>query len=250
MKLDLWTLTLQAINFAVLVLLLRRFLYRPVIRAIDARKAQTEQAMNEATAAKSGAEHARAELAAERAELHGSRDKLLADGRAELAAERERELEAARREADAVHAAARQKLADEALEVRAEVRHHAVDLALELSSAILRGSASPAVAEALVEQATDRLAELPAAELERLRAQIASGSILEIVTAPALPASAEAHVRARLAERFGTAAHIEFASDDQLIAGAELRLPSTVITLSWRDALERARKELERDVAA
>ena len=250
MKVDAWTLTLQAINFVVLVYLLRRFLYRPVMRAIDARKAKAEQALGEATAAKATADQVRAQLEGERAEVHGSREKLLADARVEIAAERERGLDAARREAEAVHVAARQKLADEALEVRAEIRRHAVDLALELSSAILRGSASAAVAEALVDQATDRLGDLSAVELERLRAQVKGGSVLEIVTAPRLPASAEAHVRERLAARLGTEPHVEFASDDQLIAGAELRLPSTVITLSWRDALQRAREELERDVAA
>lgn len=250
MKLDVWTLALQAINFVVLVFLLQRFLYRPVMRAIDARKTRTEEALSEATAAKVSADEARAGLAAERAEVHASRDTLLAEGRAQIAAERERDLEAARREAAAIHAAARQKLADEANELRSEVRRHAVELALNLSSAILRDSASPAVAEALVDQATDRLAELPPSELERLRAQIEAGSVLEIVTAPRLPQTAEAHVRERIAQRLGAEPHVEFSSDEHLIAGAELRLPSTVIALSWRDALEHARKELERDVAA
>lgn len=250
MKIDAWTLALQAINFVVLVYLLRRFLYRPVMRAIDARKARTEAAIGEATAAKASAETARSGLAAQRAELASSREKLLAEARAQIAAEREREIEAARREAAAVHASARQKLADEVVEVRGDVRRHAIEIALELSSAILRGSASPAVAESLVEQATDKLADLSPDELQRLRAQVAAGSVLEIVTAPRLSAAVEAHVRERLSQRLGTDTHLEFASDDKLIAGAELRLPSTVIAITWRDALARAREEMERDVAA
>jgi F-type H+-transporting ATPase subunit b len=40
MALDGWTIALQTVNFAILVWLLHRFLYRPVLRVIDARKAE------------------------------------------------------------------------------------------------------------------------------------------------------------------------------------------------------------------
>ena len=45
MHLDWWTIALQTINFAILVWLLHRFLYKPVLRMIDARKAEIAAAI-------------------------------------------------------------------------------------------------------------------------------------------------------------------------------------------------------------
>lgn len=250
MKLDGWTLALQTINFLVLVWLLRRFLYAPVTRAIAQRKAASEAALAEAATAKNAADQERAALSAERASVQSERDAVLAHAHAELEAERRSLLEAAQLEVARLHAAGQQQLASENEEAQKAIHHHAAELAIELAAAILRSSASPALAEALTAQAADRLARLPADELGRVRAQIAAGTVLEVVTAPALPPEAEAHLRDRLAAELGASARVRFAADEQLIAGAELRLPTTVISLSWRDALVHAREELGRDVAA
>lgn len=250
MRIDWWTLLLQALNFLVLAYLLKRFLYRPVSQAIARRKEATEKALGEAAAAKASADEERARLVTERRALPAEREQLLAQLQVELDTERRRAAEATRADVEAIHVAAREKLADERASAMTELRRHGVELALELSASILRGSSSPAVAEALVEQLADKLSALPADELGRLRAQVSDGAALEIVTAPRLAPSAEAHVRARLVEQLGPAAHVAFAADDQLIAGAEMRFPTTVIALSWREALDRARAELERDAAA
>ena len=250
MRIDWWTLALQAINFLVLVALLQRFLYRPVTRAIARRRQQTEKSLADAAAASARAEDERVRLAAERADLPAARDQLLEQARCEIETERQRAVDAARAEVEAMQVAARDELAAEQADARIDLRHHAVELALELAASILRASASAAVATSLVEQLADKLAALPADELARLRAQVANGRGLEIVTASPLSPSIEARLRERLAEQLGAGARVELATDDHLIAGAELRFPTTVIALSWRDALDRARVELERDAAA
>jgi len=250
MRIDGWTFALQAINFLVLVVLLRRFLYRPVARAIARRKEQTEKVMAEAEAAVARADDERKQLTIERAAWPAEHERLLAAARVELEDLRLRAVAASRAEAEAIGAAARDALTSERAAATAELRHHAVELAIELAATILRGSASAVVTEALVGGLADQLGALSAPELGRLRVQVADGHTLEIATAPTLGADAEARLRARMAERLGVDAHVAFVFDDQLIAGAELRFPSTVITLSWRDALDRARKELDHDVAA
>jgi len=80
MHLDWWTIGLQTINFGILVWLLHRFLYKPVLTMIDARKAEVRWQLD---AAKDVEAKAKAELAAVEA------------GRAGIAAEREAALKAA-----------------------------------------------------------------------------------------------------------------------------------------------------------
>ncbi len=50
MHFDWSTFALQTVNFAILVWLLHRFLYRPVLRLVDARRAEIEKQYAEARA--------------------------------------------------------------------------------------------------------------------------------------------------------------------------------------------------------
>ncbi len=73
MHFDWSTFALQTINFAILVWLLHRFLYQPVLRLVDARRAEIETQYEAAHAAEEAAatgleavEKERAGIAAER----------------------------------------------------------------------------------------------------------------------------------------------------------------------------------------
>ncbi|MGA7986433.1 MAG: hypothetical protein WCA01_14730, partial [Burkholderiales bacterium] len=92
MQLDLTSFVLELINFAVLVWILHRFLYKPVLAAIDRRRAAVEKSLaqaktarDEAAALKTQVEERLASWELERAEAKG---KLAA----ELAAQREKAL--------------------------------------------------------------------------------------------------------------------------------------------------------------
>src|SRR3974390_989762 len=80
MPLDWWTIGLQIVNFGILVWLLHRFLYRPVLTMIEARKAQVRRQFD---AAREMEDKAKAQCAASEIERAGS------------AAEREAALKAA-----------------------------------------------------------------------------------------------------------------------------------------------------------
>ena len=60
MRIDWWTLALQAANFLVLVWLLQHFLYRPVLAIIVERQQQTDGVLAEADATRTAAEGLRA----------------------------------------------------------------------------------------------------------------------------------------------------------------------------------------------
>ena len=77
MHLDWWTVGLQTINFAILVWLLHRFLYKPVLRMIDARKAEVQRQFDDARGTEDKAvEHLKA-IEAERAGMATEREAAL-----------------------------------------------------------------------------------------------------------------------------------------------------------------------------
>ncbi len=95
MKLDAWTISLQAVNFLVLAWLLHRFLYAPIQEVLARRKQELEEAKLRGEAAEAKAEEVRRALEAERSELAREREREMERVHAELERERSQRLEAA-----------------------------------------------------------------------------------------------------------------------------------------------------------
>jgi F-type H+-transporting ATPase subunit b len=212
MRIDWYTLALQLINFAILVWLLQRFLYRPVLRVVDARRAAVDERYAEAARAEEAAKRQLSELAAQRAGLSAERATAL-----ERAQEEARQAMAARR-AQAEHDAqglldeARRTLAQERERVLAETRRTALDLAAGMA-----------------------------------RRELAAGRPLRVVTARPMPAEAQERWRTRLRESLGPDVAISFDSEPGLIGGAELRFPCATLSFSVQSTLETLQEEARRD---
>ena len=244
MKIDGWTVLLQAANFLVLVLLLRRYLWRPVLAAIDRRKKQMDDAAAAASAREAAADERRTEYEERVITAERDRERLLADARAQIAREREEALASAQAESAARAAAARARLDEERREAAIGVAKDAVDLAIGVARKLLGEVRSPAIAAAYLARVCEHLDALPAEELERLRADAAAGGTVTVASAPALDAAGEREARARLAERLGDEVKVAFVTDPALLAGVELRLPHARIGHGLAEGLAAARAEL------
>jgi len=106
MKIDWWTLALQAVNAAVLIWLLAHFLFRPVADIIAARQKAAQQLLADASAAKAAAQSEREKAKAENEKLAEHRSEALKAVEAEAATEKAALLAAAQAEADKLRAAA------------------------------------------------------------------------------------------------------------------------------------------------
>ena len=245
MHLDWWTIALQTINFAVLVFLLHRFLYKPVLRLIDARKAEVQHQYDEARAAEENAKARFSAVEAERAGISTERETLLKSAAvaAEKAAEARRQL--AEREAQALIDGTRKTLATEREQALDEARRVALDLGSEFARRLLAEVPAQFRAEAWMERIEKALIELPNAELEALTTQLRDGGILTVATASALsPTTADA-LRNRLGRLLGSGVAIDFTVNPELIGGAELHFPAAVLRCSWQSALATLRSEIE-----
>jgi F-type H+-transporting ATPase subunit b len=244
MHLDWWTLGLQTVNFAVLVWLLHRFLYKPVLRMIDARKAEIERQYVDARATEQKAKAQLAAAEAERAGISAEREA----GLKAAAAQAHELIEARRaqseRDAQALLDAARKTVASERAGALQEARRMALDLGAEFARRLLAEVPMQLRAEAWIERIERHIDELTAAEREALRRQVADGGALTVVTAAPLPGSVADVWRERLRRRLGEGIDISFEVSPALIAGAELHFPTAVLRFSWQGALEAARAEL------
>ncbi|HXP73170.1 MAG TPA: hypothetical protein VN823_03430 [Stellaceae bacterium] len=244
MRFDWWTLALQTVNFAILVWLLQRFLYKPVLRMVDARRAEVAKQYQDAHDAQAKAQALQEKAESDRGGIAAERATLLKAAQTEAEDAAKTRLARAERESSALLDSARKVLAKEREQALAEAQHAALDLGAQIARRLIEELPMKFRAEAWLERLEQQLAALPKAELDAFLHEGADGGAVTVVTASALPADSAALWQGRLRERLGDGVAIAFDSDPNLIAGVELHLPTTILRLSWQSALASIRSEI------
>lgn len=234
MHIDWWTLALQAVNVLILVGLLSRFLYRPVMAIIAARQDAARTLLADAQAAK---EAAVAETAALKA-----RDDIFATeaGRrraamdAEIARERDRLLIRTRADAEA----SAKQVAD-----RAEVERARMAGAWQDKAGLLAGHMAQTLLARLPARLTmqvmfDALTGQLSALSQESRRELAQDAPLLLLTPARLDEADQQRYRAALEALFATSLAMEFSVDPDLLAGFELHGAHIRIRNSWRADLD------------
>ncbi|MGA1860088.1 hypothetical protein VH569_29225 [Azospirillum sp. 11R-A] len=245
MHIDGWTLLLQAVNFLILVWLLRRFLYRPVLAVIAERQAATERVRSEAEAARQAAEAARQSLEDQRTALPAERDRLIAAARAAAEAERAALLEKARVEGDHALEEARSRLAEERAQALEALQRHAADLGIRLATRLLRDAPAAVLTVPLLDEACAAVEALSAPQRHALADGIDPVPV-RLAIAAALPEADTTRTRERLTAALSRPVALELVEDPSLIAGVELHFAHSVVRRSWKQALAEAKEEMTR----
>ncbi len=104
MLIDWFTVGAQALNFLILVWLMKRFLYQPILEAIDEREQRIAAELADADAKKAEAKQERDEFQHKNTEFDQQRAALLSQATDEVNTERQRLLDEARQAADTLRA--------------------------------------------------------------------------------------------------------------------------------------------------
>jgi F-type H+-transporting ATPase subunit b len=250
MHFDWSTLVLQTANFAVLVWLLHRFLYRPVLRMVDARRADIEQQYEGARTAEAQAKDRLTAVEAERAGIAAERTAALRETTAEAEQAASARRAQAEREAAALLEEARKTLAAERSQALADTKRAALDLGAEIAGRLLAEVPMKLRADGWIERVEQYLTALPKPELDALTQQLPDGVPIRVVTAALLPGESQETWCSRLHNILCPRTAIEFAVDPSLVAGAELYFPNAILRFSWKNALAAMRGEVEADANA
>ncbi len=239
------TFALQAVNFLILIWLLKRFLFKPVSAIVAQRKTEITRMQAEAEVARQSAEQARKEFEQSRSEVEARRQALSEQTRAELADQRSKMIQAAQAEIDKLKSAMVKQLDEEREDAAREISERAVQIAVQLAERLLRQCAAPSLNELFLNRLVDHLDHLTIAERAALLDQSGPdrGS-LSVTTACPLDPETQSKWRMALAKHLGVSAPVRFEVDNDLIAGVELKFPLAVLRFSWRQALAEAQQEL------
>ncbi len=113
MLIDWFTVSAQIVNFLILVWLLKRFLYKPILNAIDAREQRIATQLEDAASIKVAAQQERNTFEHRNAQIEQQRAELLTQATQQADAERQRLIEIARSETARLSEQWRKSLADE-----------------------------------------------------------------------------------------------------------------------------------------
>lgn len=245
MQFDWWTLALQAVNFLVLVWLLQRFLFRPVQRLIETRKAKSDELLHTAEGKLAEAEAERAHYEGLIASIEASKDAALKDFQKQLESERDAALAKAHEAAEDLVRAAKEEVAEDRRQAVASSRADLVSLAKEIASKILVGRAKEASIESDLSAALEKLAELPDRDRQRIYDHTANGtSGVTVETSEALDKGQQRDLVTTLQEEFGKAAQITFKVNPDLLGGVRLMLSQAQLDASWATYLDAAAERL------
>lgn len=246
MRIDWTTLALQLINFAILVWLLQRFLYRPVLRVIDARRQAGDKRYAEAQRMAEAAQRQLADIETQKAGVAADRAAALAEAREQARQLVEARRAQAERDAKALLEETRQTLAREREGLLAEARHIAVDLAGGMARRVLAEIPESLRMEGWLERIDRHLRSLPAAARAGLMGELTGESPLRVVSAWPLSSGTEERWRARLRETLGPDVAVAFETNARLIGGAQLCFPHSTLSFSVEGAVSALQEEVAR----
>ena len=149
---DAFKLGFQIVNFLILLYLLNRFLFKPVLSRIDERQRTLRQGLEDAETAARDRELARAEREAALAEARREAEAMVQRAAKTAEATSADILAEAKASAEQITARARQEISAEKDRALAEIRGEVADLALEAAGKLIGSEMDAPTQRRLVEQ--------------------------------------------------------------------------------------------------
>ena len=246
MLIDWFTVVAQVVNFLILVWLLKRFLYRPILDAIDAREKRIAKELADADAKKAEAQKERDEFQHKNEAFEQQRATLLIKATDEAKAERQRLLDEARKAADALAAKRQEALRSEQQSLNEALSRRAREEVFAIARKALADLATASLEERMVEVFTRRLREMDGKAKAGLGEALKSASAPGIVrSAFDLPAEQRTTIQDAINETFSADIHIRFETAPDLVSGIELTTDGQKVGWSIAEYLASLEKGVE-----
>ncbi len=245
MLIDWFTVGAQVLNFLILVWLMKRFLYKPILHAIDAREKRIASELADADAKRAEAQKDREEFQHKNAEFDRQRAALLNKATDEANAERQRLLDEARLAAETLRAKRQDTLMREYLNLNDEITRRTHEEVFAIARKTLTDLAGASLEESMSEAFTCRLRALSKETKERL------ANALKTSSEPALVRSAfdltpdlQAAIQNAINESFSADIDVHFETKSAIIGGIELIANGRKIAWSIEDYLTALQKDV------
>ncbi|MEO8392274.1 MAG: F0F1 ATP synthase subunit delta [Chloroflexota bacterium] len=251
MLIDWFTVGAQVLNFLILVWLLKRFLYKPILHAIDEREKRIAAELADADAQKAEAQKESDEFKHKNEELDQQRAALLSKATDEAQAERERLLDEARKAAVVLSSKLQETARQQEHNLSQAIRRRTQQEVFAIARKALTDLATASLDERLCEVFICNLREMDGQAKQSLAETLKTASDPALVrSAFDLPAEQRAAIQKALNETFSAEIHVQFETVPDLISGIELTSNGQKVAWSIGDylaSLEKGVDELRKE---
>jgi F-type H+-transporting ATPase subunit b len=246
MLIDWFTVGAQVLNFLILVWLMKRFLYKPILHAIAEREKKIAAELANADKMKSEAENESAEFKKKNEEFDKQRAELMQKAVDETNAERQRLLDEARKVAEAWSAKRQEAQASDARNLSQSIARRTQQEVFAISRKALADLAGASLEERLKDAFARRLLELDDGAKAVLSKALKGTSDPAIVrSAFDMNAEQRATIQDAINKCFSAEVRIRFETDPDLIGGIELTTNGQKVAWSITDYLASMQKSVE-----
>jgi len=246
MLIDWFTVGAQVLNFAILVWLMKRFLYKPIIHAIDAREKRITKELADADAKKADAQKESDEFQHKNEEFDQQRASLFSKVTEEAQAERQRLLDEARKTAVALNLKRLETLRTDAHNLNQAISRRTRQEVFAIARKALTDLATTSLEERMSEVFTRRLREMDGKVKEGLADALKTASDPAIVrSAFDLPAEQRTAIQNAVNEIFSAEIHVRFETVPDVISGIELTTNGQKVAWSIADYLASMEKSVD-----
>ena len=238
MELNWVTFVLEIVNFLILIWILKRFLYKPVLGAISQRKSAIDKTLFDAKARQAEAQGLERQYRdrlddweKEKASLRSEVVEEINKQRVRLMAALDSSLEQEREKARVLE---QRRLED--LKRRAEEEGAANGV--KFTARLLARIASPELQARLVDLVLEDLPRLPDEQLQAIRNVCRTGCLIKTTSAFSLPEALRSTIVEKLRDITQDSNAVEFYEDIRLLAGLRISVGPWVLRANLEDELE------------
>lgn len=246
MLIDWFTVIAQVLNFLILVWLLKRFLYKPILNAIDAREKKVADELADADAKEAEAQKEKEEFKRKSEEFDQQRAVLLSKAKDEAKAERQRLLEEAWKEVYDLRLKQQDALRNDKQNLNQAISRRAQQEVFAIARKALKDLAGTSLEKLTVDTFAQRLRELKSEEKEQLASALGTSSSPMLVrTAFDLPQAQRDLVKKTIKETLGIEIQTRFKTVPDLVSGIELTANGQKVAWSISDYLSSLEKSID-----
>ncbi|HEX6531611.1 MAG TPA: F0F1 ATP synthase subunit delta [Nitrospira sp.] len=238
MELDWTTFVLELINFLVLIWILNRLLYRPLMNVIAQRKAAIQKTLSDAEAVRGQAQALQTHYENRLADWDQEREKAREQLREEIAAERVRLLDNVRGELDQERKKAAAVDQRRMKEFKQQAEATAIEHGTTFASRLLSRLSGPELERRIIDMVIDDLRRLPDEQKQAIRSAPSAAELsMRITSAYPLDQSQRGALCQACRTLAGREVTCDFLEDRTLISGVRVSFGAWVLRANLQDEL-------------
>ncbi len=244
MLIDWFTVVAQIINFIILVGLLKRFLFKPVLKVIDERENLIAQQVQEAEKTKSEAQQELESFQQKNKEFDQQSKVMLDQAKEEADKKRIELIKSAKQEYDEMHSNFIKSFGNEQQRLTGEIKHRLATEVFSITRKMLKDLASANLEELMVMVFVNRLHQLDKQDQDRLTQALKTSQSFLVNSSFELSTALQAKIISEMEELTNSKIQIRFEVTPQQISGIQLTTENYKLAWSITDYLSTLEKRV------